>query len=405
MSRLRPVQLAPLFTLLQLACGRPDSSGASAVSFDGTALVGRTHRAHGVSTVEFPADAFERAAKFVLDTVPVAVLTGRGSPNPSEWAFTRDVLFLADGGYAALLDTLAIRRVGRRLTWFDSVGTVIRTISVPNEIDHRDRLATLGGDTVVVRVAGSARFDYFTKEAGLVGGSRLLWTADLQGAPDTAHRSRQPIGLVVSDMAYNNPELIDSVPGDERAPIIVHFEDHDRASVVSVSFGQSPHIAAWKNVIAVARDSGYVIDQVDGEGRLIRHIHVAIPMRPVTPLMHDSMLDLLQRFEGLLEDVWTLPGPEAKTHRLALQPFADSLPAYSDIYASPNGTLGVLDLATFGDSVVYATAFRRDGAILGRLRFNRMVAPVSFGDDRVAVREIKRDQISALRVYRFRLAQ
>ena len=99
------------------------------------------------------------------------------------------------------------------------------------------------------------------------------------------------------------------------------------------------------------------------------------------------------------------PTPEARAQRLMLQPFADSLPSYAGIDVSPNGTLWVIDDWEWGDTARFATAFRPDGAILGRLQFARRVFPIAFGDDRVVVREPDRKTAEAFEVYRFHLAQ
>jgi hypothetical protein len=54
------------------------------------------------------------------------------------------------------------------------------------------------------------------------------------------------------------------------------------------------------------------------------------------------------------------------------------------------------------DTAWNATAFRADGALLGRLHSSSGGTPAAFGDDRVVVRSVDRDGVVSLRVYRIR---
>ena len=83
-----------------------------------------------------------------------------------------------------------------------------------------------------------------------------------------------------------------------------------------------------------------------------------------------------------------------------INPAADSLPPYSRLLVSPAGTLWVIDASAPGDSTGGATAFRHDGAILGRLSWRGRGTPMAFADDRVVMRETDEDGVVALRVFR-----
>lgn len=78
--------------------------------------------------------------------------------------------------------------------------------------------------------------------------------------------------------------------------------------------------------------------------------------------------------------------PEESKRLVREQPFADSLPPYSSFFVTPDKTLWVVDYQVEGLGGG-ATAYRRDGAIVGRL-----ILPagsggiVAFGDDRVVLR-------------------
>jgi hypothetical protein len=81
------------------------------------------------------------------------------------------------------------------------------------------------------------------------------------------------------------------------------------------------------------------------------------------------------------------------------QPFADSLPPYGDFHVVGN-TLWVVDPSVPGDTAWSATAFRRDGAIIGRLHGRGRGTPVAFAPDRVAVRDTDADGGVSVRVHR-----
>jgi hypothetical protein len=81
-------------------------------------------------------------------------------------------------------------------------------------------------------------------------------------------------------------------------------------------------------------------------------------------------------------------------------PFADSLPPYEGLFVSPNATLWVVDATAPGDTSWSATAFRLDGAIVGRLQVGRAGRPVAYGNDRVVVREEDEDGVVSMKVFR-----
>ena len=87
--------------------------------------------------------------------------------------------------------------------------------------------------------------------------------------------------------------------------------------------------------------------------------------------------------------------------RLAREsPFADSLPPYSALFVSPAGVLWVVDAIAPTDGGWTATAFRRDGAIVGRLHVPDAAPPVAIDDERVVVRDEDGDGVVTMRVHR-----
>ena len=92
-----------------------------------------------------------------------------------------------------------------------------------------------------------------------------------------------------------------------------------------------------------------------------------------------------------------------ESRRLAReQPFADSLPPYSGFFTTRGGTLWVVDAIAPSDTGWSATAFRQDGAIVGRLEVAGRSRPLAFADDRVAIRTEDEDGVVGIRVHLLR---
>lgn len=81
-------------------------------------------------------------------------------------------------------------------------------------------------------------------------------------------------------------------------------------------------------------------------------------------------------------------------------PVADLLPAYNQLFSTPNKTLWVVGPFVPGTSSWNATAFRRDGAIVGRLHVASNGFPLAFGEDRVVIRTHDADGVVSLTVRR-----
>ena len=90
-----------------------------------------------------------------------------------------------------------------------------------------------------------------------------------------------------------------------------------------------------------------------------------------------------------------------ESRRLAREtPFADSLPHYGVVRTSPAGVIWVVDYTIPPDIGWAATAFRADGAIVGRVESSIRGVPVAFGDDRVVLRSTDDDGVVSLSIHR-----
>jgi hypothetical protein len=409
------------------ACSRsapPPAIPAVVASYDGPALVGTVATADGITTIDFPADAFHRARQFVVDSVPAAVIGGSGAPPEFDLTYAGTATILPSGGYASL-----VSMGGGHLMLFDSTGKPTHNYGKlgqgPGEFTRPNGPILLDGDTLLIPDGANRRFNYFLPDKGLlttvamaappaslrfgleapVGrlrGNRIVWSNNYFNESDTLHISRPPDPIGVSTMTGDSLRVIDSVAGFEMTPVATHYRGRARTSVTALRFGRRPSFAIWDTLIAVANGAdGYVIDLKDPAGHLVRRIKIAMVRRVVTKSMRDAQIAVeLGRFgatggEGMVDP--------AETKRLIYDtPFADSLPPYQGIFAAPGGILWVLDAIAPSDTSWDATAFRRDGAIIGRLHLNHTGMPVAFGRDRVVVRTVDSDGVVSFEVYRFR---
>ncbi len=77
------------------------------------------------------------------------------------------------------------------------------------------------------------------------------------------------------------------------------------------------------------------------------------------------------------------------------------MPLIVGMHTTRDGTLWVLDnAAASGAEETVATAYRKDGAMLGRVSLGVGALPMAFGNDRVVLRVTDEDDLVALRVHR-----
>ncbi len=114
------------------------------------------------------------------------------------------------------------------------------------------------------------------------------------------------------------------------------------------------------------------------------------------------------RERAIEQELATLRGPGSErmidareSERLVReQPFADSLPPYNDLFTTADRTLWVVDAIVPDDTAWTATAFRLNGAMVGRLRVSGSGMALAFDNDRVVVRTTDNDGVVAMEVRR-----
>jgi hypothetical protein len=193
--------------------------------------------------------------------------------------------------------------------------------------------------------------------------------------------------------------VVDRIPGLEL--VGQRANDRGRVSVEPrvLRFTRLPHVQAWDSLIETGSGEGYTFDVRDAAGAVRARVRVTIARRVVTAAMRESALAaVLKHFDD--------PGRERmvdKAESIRLEratPSADSLPPYGGFHVSPDRTLWIVDCRAPTDAGGAATAFRQDGAIVGRLTWSGSGLPVAFGADRVVRKETDDDGVVSLAVYR-----
>jgi hypothetical protein len=164
-----------------------------------------------------------------------------------------------------------------------------------------------------------------------------------------------------------------------------------------VRLGPRALVAMWDSVVVSASSEDYVVDGFSVQGKHLWRIEVSGPRRPVSRALRDAEIAAeLGMLQSPLREPLINPGETERLIRAAA--YADSLPAYSAVFVSPDRLLWIVDTFARGDSVWYATAFGPDGRMRGRLR-GAVGAPVAFGVHQVAVRVEDADGVVTVQVY------
>ena len=166
-----------------------------------------------------------------------------------------------------------------------------------------------------------------------------------------------------------------------------------------IRFTRQAQAVVWDSLIATATGEGYRIDLLNPTERLVSQIRVPIARRPVTQAMRESIIQGdLDRLNRPQRERPVDPEEDKQIAREA--PFADSLPPYQNAFVTRGMTLWVVDAIAPGDDGWSATAFRKDGGIVGRLRAPGPAVPLAFENDRVLVRTEDQNGVVSLKVYR-----
>jgi hypothetical protein len=351
-----------------------------------------------------------------VETTPIAATPTFGVGEENDRSTSGHAVLLTDGHRGISFDRpcgVHLRRHRRAPTGWAKLGTQSGEFMSPSG------MALLRRHAVGSR-RGNARVNWITADNGFVrtaplvtpnaapfiephgrlrSGELVLGSAALSHElGDSIARPATPI--VLTDASLTDFREIASVPGFEMVRITSNYRGRPRSETVPLRLGRSTDVAAWDTLIAVATgENGYEIEQRNRDGILVGLIRLDQPPRSTTGEMRAAVIAReLVRIDGPHSEAFV---DVEETRRQAREnPFADSLPPYTGIFATPSGTLWVVDAVAPGDTSWGATAFRADGAIIARLDARSSGVPMYFAADRVLVREDDASGRVSLRVYR-----
>lgn len=400
------------------ACTTPANAQFKQMTLAITPVLPTVRIESGVKVLQHDRTAFTRATQLELVGAPVTVIGGANGDPDHDVTNVQDVALLSDGRIATL--------AGDKYYLFGSDGAFKRTLSArgrgPGEIIGASGNVRLGGDTLLIFDNANRRFSWFTPDKGYVRGTNFVtggtWKpvvragvlpgrdivttsvgfADKSGALGKFTREVVELQRITPD---GRVQPFASIPDMESTQINVTRRGAPGTETAMVRFSKMAVTAVWDSVVVTGSGDGYVLDVRNTNGTVFARIAVDAPRTPVTRAMKDANIELtLARVRGTSSAermVFTFEEFEKKERDA---PVADSLPPYRWVYVTPNKTLWVLDYITVEANGWSATAFRRDGAILGRLRVRGAGYPLTFGDDRVVIGTQDADGIVTLKVHR-----
>jgi hypothetical protein len=371
--------------------------------------------------MEHGADALERAPQLVVDSAPLMVAGGSGGDPTYDLTSLSYVVPLSDGRL------FTFSSIGNRVYLFGRDGRGDRVFGQTGQgpgdwMNFGDPLR-LPGDTVLVLDFANQRLNWLTADGGVVrtapltisgmarrmgsvagllpSGEALIHSAGSWGGNETDSLNRSLAAIAALDLSTSALRTVATVPDLAGAPVETRYRGRKRTSWQPLRLGGWTLVKVWDSVVATSEATAPGIDIRDAAGAIRSRIIVIRPGRAVTEAMRVARIEL---------ELARLSGPQSEglidadeSRRLAREsPFADTLPRYTHLLTSSDGTLWAVDVIAPSDSGWTATAFRKDGAIIGRLQVRGRSTPMAFGGDRVIVRTEDEDGVVAVHVLALR---
>jgi hypothetical protein len=395
----------------------PTAPGRSATS--AAAIFPDTSIVDGIPTFTHGNGAVERAPQLTLDTAPLVTFDA-GANADFDLTKIRHPLLLADGRLLA-----AISLGAGRLILFNANGTPARVIAPsgegPGDVRSPAAPVALTPDTALVVDVALHRLNWVTGDGGivrsiplqatvlpfcfqsaaLVAGNLLLATDNCLAPGTIDQPTRPPAAIVVMHLDFGAPDTVTRLPGFEMIPFETRYHGVKRIDALPLRLGEAAQAAPWDSgFVSATGERGYMLDRRALDGHVVARIRVNGPRRVVTAAMRDGRIaDELERLNGPHSD--GLADASESQREAREVPFADSLPPYGGLFPAPGNVMWVLDYPAPADSTWSATAFRPDGAILGRLTAHMKSAiPVAFTKDRVLVRQVDSDGTVTFALFR-----
>jgi hypothetical protein len=404
--------------LAALACSRErnTSSNSDGGAVPSGPVLPDTVSEGSVVVYQHSANAFERAPRLRIDTTTLVAIAV-DSAGTFDVESAHRVLLLGDGR------TVTVDAFGSRVLVFGADGRGQRRLgregAGPGEFMRVDDGVRLHGDTILIADGANTRFSwwlahgehvadrafadsrllgtYLTIAGALPDGRVVVFPASNGSVQATGEIVRPLVPVVVIDARSGKAVEVTQAPGREVMRVAL---PQMRPMVEPVRFGRLTHVAVWDSTVVIGHGDGYVIDRMRADGSAASKIRVSRPRIAVTQAMRDArMSSELQDLESSSRERRVNLEPRRILIRAA--PYADSLPPYDGLHVTPDQkTLWVVDSRAPDDGGWSATAFRHDGAIIGRLVIQLNARPMAFGKDVVVLRTEDADGVASLRIHR-----
>ncbi len=419
----RRFALSALLVLVACQAEAPDARVAERGS---GAVIPDTATVDGVLVMHHAADAFERAPKWTLDSLPLVAFSDHGNLAFDVSGLESIIvppLMLSDGRMIA---------VGQGLLLFGSDGQPERALARIGEGpgDVSSVMPFLGGwyvtkDTLGYFDFGNQRASRYTAAEGLI--NERPWDVDLSSrcasiAVPRAVQGRLVVGcwntdndslavrraarLALTDRWLSDPTDLAAFPSPERRAVLAGSERQRAGMMQPLAMGLWPFVTVQDSMIVIGTQlDGFVIDFVDTAAVVRRRLRFDIPRRPVTAAMRNAWIQ--RDLDGAAKSSahGGIPVEVLKAEARA-KIFADSLPWHGKLMAGDDGLLWIEEWPTLSDTTWTATAVAADGRVVGRLTApgGGNVRPLWFGRNQVLVREEDDDGMVRFALYRIRKA-
>ena len=380
----------------------------------------------GIVMLRHEGDPFGRAPRLTLDSAALAEIKGSAEDAAADISTIAPALFLADG-----------RLVGRDqqrqvIVVFGADGMSRKEFgrpgAGPGEFTAIGNIVPAGGTTVLVQDYANARATVVDPVSGLgaeyplakamadggnvligeANGRLLLYGLNITSGADAAAGTPAGIkGVLFNPAADASRRAFTTGPAEKppEAPRVVEGTGGMMMVGMAIrmkTFEAFPTAFAWGGRYVVADPNHFRMEFRDTTGGLQQVLVVAQARQAVTEkLLNDNASEMIAQFTGASSGRASTmsvgstraiggggAGPDTAEMRknMLANEHADSLPLFERTQVTPNGTLWVVDYPIPGADGWAATAFAKDGRILGRLVEAKGAAPLAFGDDRVVFR-------------------
>lgn len=377
----------------------------------------------GVKVMQHDRNAFTRATQLELVGAPLSVIGGADGDAEHELTYAYYVSLLADGRLATLSP------IGNMFYVFGADGKYQRTLGQkgkgPGEYMRPSGNLLLPGDTLLITDDANAQISWFHPDKGFIkakargtdgrlrmekavgvlpGGNIVVSSSGLVQDGEMLKITRPPASVAI--VSYDGKAVTQfQVPDLELYKMNIVMRGRSFPDTRVRGFSPGAVVAAWDSNVVTGTADAYQFDIRNASGAVQSRVVVNVPRIAVTKAMREARIErTLQRYRNMPGEGGVKPNLAEVEKAERDLPVADSLPAYSRFFATPNKTLWVVDAGAPNAAGWTATAFRRDGAIVGRLRVTGEGMPLAFGNDRVVIRTEDEDGVATFTVRRIGVA-